>query len=132
MARLNNGFLGNASGKIGNVVFAKWRKIFTARQYQPEVKDANSPEQQKQRSRMVALLEFLKPINKTFIRFYNAPFSKNSTPWGKAIKDNMQGVSPDGCFNFNNLQLGEPRFPAPTFDWKASEAGAGLPVLYLH
>jgi hypothetical protein len=45
MARLSNGFLGTASGKIGNVVFSKWRRIDTARQYQPDIQDANSPAQ---------------------------------------------------------------------------------------
>ncbi|MFH0867290.1 MAG: DUF6266 family protein [Bacteroidota bacterium] len=113
MARINQGFLGNASGKLGNVVFAKWRRLYTARQYQPDIQDANSPAQQKQRSRMVALLQFLKPLNKTFIRSYNSPYTKNSTPWAKAIRDNMPGVSPEGCFPIKYLKLGEPRYPAP-------------------
>ncbi len=111
MARLNNGFLGNASGKIGNVVFAKWRKIFTARQYQPEIKDANSPEQQKQRNKMIALLQFLKPLNKSFITSFNAPSCVNSTPWSKAIKDNMPVVSPEGCILLKDFILGDPRLP---------------------
>ena len=89
MARLSNGFLGNASGKIGNVVFARWRNIFTARQYQPEIQDANTPAQQLQRTRMMALLQFLKPLNKSFIRRFNAALDKNSTPWAVAIKANM-------------------------------------------
>ena len=111
MARVNSLF--EIKGKIGNVIFSKWRKSLIARQYQPDIHDANSSAQKSQRSRMVALLQFLKPLNKTFIRFFNTPFSKKSTPWGKAIKDNMQGVSTEGCFHLNSLQLGEPRFPAP-------------------
>ena len=113
MARLNNGFLGNASGKIGNVVFAKWRRLYIARQYQPKIQDANSQNQQKQRVRMTALLNFLKPINNTFIKFFNTPFSKYSTPWAKAIKDNMLLVSSDGVFSIQNLQLGIPKYAAP-------------------
>jgi hypothetical protein len=113
MARLSNGFLGNASGKIGNVVFSKWHNLFTARQYQPNIQDANSTEQQKQRIRMMALLEFLKPINQTFVKFFNTPFSKNSTPWAKAIKDNISVVTPEGSVLLENLQLGVPRFQAP-------------------
>ena len=70
MARIKQGFLGNASGKLGNIVFSRWRNLETARQYQPDIQDANSPEQQKQRSRMVNLLQFLKPLNKTFIKFF--------------------------------------------------------------
>ncbi len=111
MARINQGFLGNASGKLGNVVFAKWRRLFTARQYQPEIHDANSPDQQKQRTRMVTLLQFLKPLNKTFIKSYNSPYSKNSTSWAKAIKDNMPAVSPEGCISLKNFVLGELNLP---------------------
>ena len=111
MARIKQGFLGNASGKLGNVVFSKWRNLETARQYQPEIQDANTPEQQKQRTRMVNLLQFLKPLNKTFIKFFNTSISKGSTPWAVAIKDNMKGVSPDGIFSFQNLKLGAPTYP---------------------
>ncbi|MFH0895855.1 MAG: DUF6266 family protein [Bacteroidota bacterium] len=108
MARINQGFLGNASGKLGNVVFARWRQLNTARQYQPDIQDANSPAQQKQRSRMVALLQFLKPINKSFLQLYNSPLAKNSTPWAMAIKANMPRVSPEGIILLQDLQLGDP------------------------
>ena len=112
MARLSNGFLGNASGKIGNVVFARWRNIFTARQYQPDIEDAKTPAQLKQRSRMVALLQFLKPLNKSFIKRFNASLDKNSTPWAVAIKANMKAVSPDACMHLEDLSLGAPSVPA--------------------
>lgn len=111
MARIKQGFLGNASGKLGNVVFSKWRDIQTARQYQPDIKDANSPAQQKQRNRMLALLQFLKPLNKSFIKFYNSNFCKESTPWAKAIKDNMKAISSDGCIIPENISFGNPKFP---------------------
>ncbi len=114
MARLKNGFLGNASGKLGNVVFAKWRDLFTARSYQPDISDPNTPAQRTQRTRMLALLNFLKPINQTFIRFFNEDICPESTPWAKAIKDNMQAVSPDGCISLDAFRLGNPKFPAPS------------------
>ncbi len=112
MARITNGFLGNASGKLGNVVFSRWRELNTARQYQPDIHDANSPSQQKQRSRMVSLLQFLKPLNKNFIKFFNTPYAKGSTPWAIAIHDNMAAVSSDGCMSLRNFNLGSPKFPA--------------------
>ena len=112
MARLTNGFLGNASGKLGNVVFAKWREIYTARQYQPDIHDANSPAQRTQRSRMVALLQYLKPLNKNFISFLNSKVCKGSTPWAKAIKDNMAAVDPAGCLVPEMLSFGNPKYPA--------------------
>ena len=108
MARINQGFLGNASGKLGNVVFSRWRDLQTARLYQPDVHDANTPAQQKQRSRMMALLQFLRPINKPFITFYNGPLAKGSTPWAVAIKENMPLVSPEGIVPFDRLRLGDP------------------------
>ena len=113
MARLSNGFLGTASGKIGNVVFSKWRRIDTARQYQPDIQDANSPAQIRQRSRMVALLQFLKPLNKNFISLYNSPLAISTTPWAKAIKDNMSNVSPEGVLPLEKFILGNPRNASP-------------------
>ncbi len=111
MARLSNGFLGNASGKLGNVVFAKWKRINTARQYQPDIQDANSDAQKTQRSRMIALLQFLKPLNKSFIRFFNGPVSENTTPWAKAIKDNMPAVTADACIIPEKISFGNPKYP---------------------
>ncbi len=112
MARIKQGFLGNASGKLGNLIFARWRSIETVRQYQPDIQDANTPDQQRQRNRMLALLNFLKPINKTFIRYFNSSIAKDSTPWAVAIKNNMKGVSPEGNFPLENLHLGAPKYPA--------------------
>jgi hypothetical protein len=108
MARVTNGFLGDAIGKLGNVVLRKWKTTITAAKYQPNVQDANSPAQKKQRSRMVSLLQFLKPLNKNFIRAFNSHYCINSTPWAKAIQDNMPFVAADGTFLLKNLQLGKP------------------------
>ena len=113
MAKVKQGFLGNASGKLGNVVFSKWRDKHTARQYQPDVHDAKTPAQIKQRNRMYALLQYLKPLNKNFIKFFNSHIAKGSTPWAVAIKNNMQGITPDGCFLPDKISFGAPKYPAP-------------------
>ncbi len=112
MARLKNGFLGNASGKLGNVVFAKWRDLFTARSYQPDISDAKTTSQRTQRDRMLALLQFLRPINQPFIRMLNENICPESTPWAKAIKDNMPAMTQECCFSLDKLRLGNPKFPA--------------------
>lgn len=114
MARINQGFLGDASGKLGNVVFAKWRDIQTARLYQPNINDANSPAQRNQRTKMLNILRFLKPLNKNFIKFYNSAFAKGSTPWAKAIKDNKDIFTNDGCFTPENFALGVSDFNSPS------------------
>jgi hypothetical protein len=120
MARLSNGFLGNASGKLGNVVFARWRDIFTARMYQPDISDPKTPAQLNQRGRMMALLQFLSPLNKTFIRHFNYYECPRSTPWAKAIKDNMPAVTNECCITLDKFSLGVPKYPQvenPSFSY---------------
>lgn len=112
MAKLNNGFLGDASGKIGNVVFSKWRNIRTARAYNGNPTDPNTQAQQIQRLRMTALQAFLSPLNNNFIKFFNSRFAVNSTPWSKAIKDNMPAVDELGNIDLSKITFGNNRLPA--------------------
>lgn len=112
MAKLSNGFLGDASGKLGNVVFSKWKRINTARAYQGKISDANSPAQRAQRLRMSALQAFLSPLNNNFIKFFNSRFAVNSTPWAKAIKDNMPAVDELGNIDLSKITFGNNRLPA--------------------
>lgn len=110
MAKLTNGFLGNASGKLGNVVFSKWKRINTARTYVSQISDANSPAQKKQRLKMSALQKFLSPLNDSFIKSFNSNHVKCSTPWAKAIKDNMPMVDGLGNINLDLLKLGNEKY----------------------
>lgn len=107
MAKLSNGFLGDASGKLGNVVFSKWNRIKTARAYVGKISDANSPAQKKQRLRMSALQSFLSPLNGTFIKMFNSNHAVNTTPWAKAIKDNMPVVDELGNIDLDNIKFGK-------------------------
>ncbi len=111
MAKLSNGFLGDASGKLGNVVFSKWKRINTARSYQGKISDANSPAQKTQRLRMSALQSFLSPLNNNFIKFFNSKFVVNSTPWAKAIKDNMPAVDELGNIDLTKITFGNNKLP---------------------
>lgn len=110
MAKLTNGFLGNASGKLGNVVFSKWKRINTARTYVGKISDANTPAQKRQRLKMSALQNFLSPLNDSFIKFFNSNYVDKSTPWAKAIKDNMQMVDDLGNINTDLLKLGKEKY----------------------
>ena len=110
MAKLTNGFLGNASGKLGNVVFSKWKRINTARTYVGKISDANSPAQKRQRLKMSALQTFLSPLNDSFIKAFNSKHVVNSTAWAKAIKDNMPMVDDLGNINIDLLKLGKEKY----------------------
>lgn len=112
MAKLSNGFLGDASGKIGNVVFSKWRNIRTVRAYNGNPTDANSPAQQIQRIRMSALQAFLSPLNNNFIKFFNYKIALKSTPWAQAIKDNMPAVDKQGNIDLSKITFGNNKLPA--------------------
>jgi hypothetical protein len=107
MAKLSNGFLGDASGKLGNVVFSKWKRIKTVRAYVGKISDANSPAQKRQRLRMSSLQSFLSPLNGTFIKMFNSNHAVNTTPWAKAIKDNMPSVDELGNIDLDNIKFGK-------------------------
>ena len=65
MATVKNGFLGDAIGKLGNVVFRKWNSLITASKYQPMVNNPNSSAQQLQRLRIKNLALSLQPFKST-------------------------------------------------------------------
>jgi hypothetical protein len=112
MAILSQGFLGEAIGKLGNVVMARWRRKNIVKAYQPDPHDPQTPAQLVQRLRMKALLEILRPLNDTFIQIYNEPLSVGSTPWAIAIHQNMPAVDPTGSFDFSKFILGKSSAPA--------------------
>ena len=67
MARVLNGFLGDAIGKLGNVVFRKWNSLITVAQYQPDIKNPNTPKQQIQRLKIKNLSLALLPFKDSLI-----------------------------------------------------------------
>ena len=113
MARVKQGFLGNASGKLGTVVFAKWRKTNTVRKHQPVIQDKKSPEQLTQRQVLKIVSQFLAPLKNNFIPFFNKGISGKASPWSYAIKQNISALDINGNFDLSKLQLGKPSLPAP-------------------
>jgi hypothetical protein len=114
MAKLGQGLLGNASGKLGTVVFAKNRKTNTVRKHQPVIQDKKSPAQLTQRQAIKTITAALSPLKNTFISFFNQTTNNKQTPWDKAIKDNISALDVNGSFDLSKLQLGFPVFPAPS------------------
>ncbi|MCK9302575.1 MAG: DUF6266 family protein [Bacteroidales bacterium] len=70
MAVINSVAVGAAKGKVGNIVYSRSAGRTIAREYQPSVKNPNTPEQQAQRTRMSAIVGlwnvFSAPMAKAF------------------------------------------------------------------
>jgi hypothetical protein len=114
MAKVGNGFLGDAVGKIGNVIFNRWKGISVARKYQPIITDAKSPGQLAQRSKFKTLLYYLAPLNMNFIKFLNGPRAHKTTPWALAIQENPLFIDKSLQPVLANLNLGYKNFSTPT------------------
>jgi hypothetical protein len=111
MARVKQGFLGNASGKLGSVVFAKNRKTNTVRKHQPVIQDKKSPAQLTHRQAMKVITSALAPLKNNFIPFFNKGISGKASPWSYAIKQNINSLDINGNFDLSKLQLGKPSLP---------------------
>jgi hypothetical protein len=113
MARVTQGFLGNASGKLGTVIFAKNRKTNTVRKHQPIIQDKKSPAQLTQRQAMKVITSALAPLKNNFIPFFNKGISGKASPWSYTIKQNINSLDINGNFDLSKLQLGKPSLAAP-------------------
>jgi hypothetical protein len=113
MAKVQQGFLGNASGKLGSVVFAKNRKTNTVRKHQPIIQDKKSPAQLTQRQAMKVITSTLAPLKNNFIPFFNKGISGKASPWSYAIKQNINSLDINGNFDLSKLQLGKPSLQVP-------------------
>lgn len=67
MGILQKGINGGISGKVGNIVGAKWRDIYYVRSLPSKVNDPRTKAQLKQRSKFSTAIQFLKTIT-PFIR----------------------------------------------------------------
>jgi hypothetical protein len=89
MAKYNGSAFGSLSGKLGNAVAAKWKGIDTARSYNSQPSNPNSPAQQVQRGKMKTLVAFLKNIWSYALKNQFDQNSTGTTGWAKAIKANI-------------------------------------------
>lgn len=105
MARVINGFLGDAIGKLGNVVFRKWNSMITVAQYQPMVKNPNSPKQQVQRQKIKNLSLALQPFKDSLIPLNFSNRKGFSTRWAEAIRTNYPLLDETGNISFEEMKL---------------------------
>lgn len=90
MGKLRNGFFGGFSGKVGNVVGARWKDIEYIRSLPSKVHDPKTDEQIKQRSRFSLIMDFQKTITQ-FIRVgFQAYANGRMTAFNAATSYNMK------------------------------------------
>jgi len=105
MARVYNGFLGDAIGKLGNVIFRKWNSMITASQYQPDVYNPKTEAQKIQRAKIKNLATTLKPFSESIIPLNFGNSQGYSTAWANCIKANYPISDNEGYINFKDLIL---------------------------
>jgi hypothetical protein len=93
MARVKNGFLGNAAGKVGNVVFSKHKSTETVRSYQPIISNPKTAGQQIQRSLFSQVMQVLK----------NIPSEYTLIP-GANINTKLSAINALSGFNIKNFK----------------------------
>jgi hypothetical protein len=111
MAKIENGFLGDASGQIGNVVLLRSKNGAIVRSYQPKVFNPKTPGQQSARNNLKLTTQFFSLINTTFIKFLYGISGINKNQFGRAVCDNKNLRDPENRINLNFLKLGIPNCP---------------------
>jgi hypothetical protein len=112
MAKILNGFLGDAINKLGNVVLLRSKNGAIVRSYQPKVFNPKTPGQQSARNNLKLTTQFLSLINTTFIKFLYGISGINKNQFGRAVRDNKNLIDDKGNVNFKKLILGVSNFPA--------------------
>lgn len=111
MGTIKRGILGGVSGKIGNVVGARWKGIDYLRVLPASVSDAKSPAQITQRNKFAIVIKFLQPITE-FIRIGFR---------GQAVKQSAFNAAMS--YNYHNALTGE--YPDTVIDYTMAAVSRG-------
>lgn len=102
MGRLKNGINGDITGKVGNVVGAKWRDIYYIRSLPTKVNNPRTKGQVRQRSKFSVTMEFLKTIT-PYIRIgYKEYSTGRQTAFNAATSYNIKNATTE---NNDNIEL---------------------------
>jgi hypothetical protein len=91
MSKISSGILGGFSGKVGNVVGAKWKGIDTMKIKPSKVSNPKTPGQLDQRTRFSTTLGFLKPIT-DFLKVGFRHYAKRMSAFNAAMSYNLQNA----------------------------------------
>lgn len=128
MGKINSGILGGFSGKIGNVVGAKWRGIDVMKIKPSNVRNPKTEGQVKQRSRFGLMIGFLK-IQGEYINEGYRQFAKGMSPMNAAMSYNIQnaltGTYPNIDIDYPNVMLSRGVL-TPAINGAATSSNAGV------
>lgn len=103
MSKISAGILGGFSGKVGNVVGAKWKGIDTMKIKPSTVTNPKTIGQLDQRTRFSTILGFLKPMTE-FVRVGFRAYAKRMSQFNAAMSYNLlnaiSGTYPNYSVNF--------------------------------
>ncbi len=128
MAVIKEGFFSGPSGKIGNLVAARWRGINYLRTRPENYTDANTPLQQATRMKMKLIIDFLKAC----IPVIRIGFLGHSTPTRAAFhaatsynyRNGLMGEFPNLAVDYANVMVSRGTLPiADTASCESVEAG---------
>jgi hypothetical protein len=105
MARVKNGFLGNAAGKVGNVVFSKHKSTETVRSYQPVVSNPKTTGQQIQRSLFAQVMQVLKNIPSEYLSIPGIKINSKLSAQNSLSSFNLKAYTSDDPFGFSQMQF---------------------------
>ena len=91
MGKLKQGILGQVTGKVGNVVGAKWMNLNTLRGYQPDVHNPNTKPQMYQRSKFATIVKLVRQVL-PLINYAYAGELHTMSPFNKATSINTKNA----------------------------------------
>lgn len=91
MGKLKQGILGQVTGKVGNVVGAKWMNLNTIRGYQPDVNNPNTKPQMYQRSKFSTVVKLVRQVLPLINYAYDGALDKMS-PFNKVTSINTKNA----------------------------------------
>jgi hypothetical protein len=109
MGKLNEGILGGFSGKVGQVVGARWRNLNVIRSRPPRKRRGSSEDQKKQMAKMTLMSPFVRPLAGLLNSTYRLA-NEDMSCFNKALSYNMRnavsGDYPAFTINYAHVQLG--------------------------
>lgn len=90
MARIENGITGGVSGKIGNIVGARWKDISYLRTLPSNWKDPKTKKQVKQRSKLSVVVSFLRTASDLVKIGFQSRANGRMTAFNAAMSYNMK------------------------------------------
>jgi len=125
MAIMRNGVFSNPGGKLGGVVFARWKTVDYGRAYSIP-SNPNSANQQVQRNKMKDCVAWVKVLIYTTLNKFYDPFERDRSAFNTFVSKNIALF--DGSPAYASIVLGEGSLYPAYFDGALSYDSGTLVV----